>query len=87
MKREWLTKAACRNARPEIFFPKSTEDEDAAAARRVCRSCPVALECLRDALETGEPHGIRGGQTSRQRKALLKKARRAHEQREVCDAA
>lgn len=38
-----------------------------AAARAVCTSCPVRRQCLKDALEQREEHGVRGGYTAPER--------------------
>jgi hypothetical protein len=32
-----------------------------AAARAICAACPVTTECLRDALDTRDHHGVRAG--------------------------
>lgn len=57
----WQRRAACRGMGPELFF--SPEEDLAAAARAVCRICPVAIEC-RDFGER-EPVGIWGGEERR----------------------
>jgi WhiB family redox-sensing transcriptional regulator len=45
-----------------------------AIARQVCRSCPVRVECLADALaeeaEAAWRYGVRGGLTAGERAAL-----------------
>lgn len=56
----WTENAACAGQDPELFF----SDRDLslnAAAKRVCSICPVQTECLRDALDTHEEWGVRGG--------------------------
>lgn len=42
-------------------------------AKSVCRACPVAAECLADALDHKIEFGVWGGMTERERRALLKK--------------
>jgi len=64
---DWRSQAACLGKDTTLFFPKSMQDENAWKARRICAGCPVAEACLRDALVTGDPHGIRGGMSPRQR--------------------
>jgi hypothetical protein len=44
--------------------------ESAGPARQVCAGCPVRQECLEFALCHGEVHGIWGGLTERDRRAL-----------------
>lgn len=81
---DWEKAAACRGANTNLFYPESMNDEDAWAARKICRACPVARECLKDALERKEPFGIRAGLGPHARTALLKgKKPRAHRGRPV----
>jgi WhiB family redox-sensing transcriptional regulator len=64
----WRYRAACRGADLEVFFPgrgQSAED-----ARQICASCPVRELCLDYALRHGIVHGIWGGLTERDRRAL-----------------
>jgi len=39
-------------------------------AKRVCRSCSVQAECLAYALSVDDPHGIWGGTTPWERRAM-----------------
>ena len=39
--------------------------------------CPVRIECLLDAIDRDELHGIWGGLSHRERNALVRKAERA----------
>jgi WhiB family redox-sensing transcriptional regulator len=71
----WHARAACAGADPNLFFPESMKDENALAAKRICRSCPVARECFESSLELDEPSGIWGGQGRKHRTQTLKKAR------------
>jgi WhiB family redox-sensing transcriptional regulator len=73
---DWRRQAACRHADPDLFFPKVGDHQTAAGAVAVCRSCPVIDACLRDALASGEHHGIRGGLTAIQRRKMLAAQRR-----------
>ena len=69
----WRDHAACGRLDPELFFPISTLGAalpQIEAAKRVCRSCPVRLACLRWALETGQDAGVWGGTTERERRLL-----------------
>ena len=50
----------CHFADPELFF--SEVDEEIAAAKALCGSCPVKNKCLDGALSRGEPCGVWGGQ-------------------------
>ena len=76
---EWRLRAACRTSKVEFFPPDNLRG---AALRRletdaksVCAGCPVRRTCLQYALDNGEPHGIWGGTSSRERAQLLPPAR------------
>ncbi|GAA3886432.1 MULTISPECIES: WhiB family transcriptional regulator [Streptomyces] len=76
---EWLRHAACVEEDPDLFFPVGTTGPalvEAAAAKRVCRSCPVAADCLEWALDTGQTAGVWGGTDERERAALLRSRKR-----------
>lgn len=72
----WHTRAACREADPDLFFVPG-EDYTApaalaqvAAARRVCLTCPVRIECLSWAVEVSEDHGLWAGMTPDERRTI-----------------
>jgi hypothetical protein len=52
----------------EVFFPE--RGESAGPARRVCAACPVRQPCLDYAISNRIVHGIWGGLTERERRAL-----------------
>lgn len=74
----WQEKAACRGVDTEKFFlergarsrNKRKQEEEAV---RICRSCPVLVECRRWALEVPEYYGVWGGLTADQRMQLMSK--------------
>jgi WhiB family redox-sensing transcriptional regulator len=62
--------AACKNSDPEMFFPDSkTFSVKVRAAKAICATCPVALQCLAEALYHTEA-GIWGGTTETERRAI-----------------
>lgn len=72
---------SCAEVDPDLFFPQELESVDGrvrnvypnlAEAKEVCRSCPLALDCLEFALKNGEI-GIWGGTTEEQGQALRRK--------------
>ncbi len=66
--RDWRRRAACRGHDTAAFFPLRGEPID--DARAMCRACPVRVECLEYALdESGDPLGVWGGTSQRQRRA------------------
>ena len=64
----WRADAACRGINPDLFYPVKGDVAGSKAARAVCASCPVAGECLDEAIATNERDGIWGGATERQRR-------------------
>jgi WhiB family redox-sensing transcriptional regulator len=75
--REWLGRAACKGPLAEAFYPPpqfERKEERLARERRaksVCADCAVRRECLDYALRIREPHGIWGGRTEAERRAIL----------------
>jgi len=69
---DWRLQALCRQYDPDAFFPNSAAGN--AEALRICRHCTVREQCLAGALArpADQQHGVRGGTTARQRRALLK---------------
>jgi len=64
----WRELAACRGTGLEVFFPG--RGESAGPARRVCAACPVRQACLDYAITNRIVHGVWGGLTERERRAL-----------------
>jgi len=74
-KAEWWSRAACRSADPELFFPVSEAGPALAEigrAKAVCAACDVRHECLAFALATRQPHGVWGGTRPHERQVLRK---------------
>ena len=70
---EWQDDAACRNEDPELFFPAGRSGPaklQAAEAKKVCAGCPVKDDCLEMSFEIGADHGVWGGLTEEERRAL-----------------
>lgn len=71
--------ANCRGAAdPEVFFPISPSDlRSRAAALRYCEPCEVRAQCLEAAVTDPALHGIWGGKTDDERRALRRAEVRA----------
>lgn len=67
---EWTRYAACRDVDPDDLFVSGAAQH---RAKRVCRDCPVRLQCLADALDNRMEYGVWGGLTERERRALLRR--------------
>ena len=75
---DWRHQAACRRrGMSEIFYPppdiEKKHDKLARekAAKNICATCPVCLECLDHALRYEEMQGVWGGKTEAERKLML----------------
>lgn len=78
--RSWVDLAACGEVDPEIFFPISTTGAALGQihqAQAICARCPVAAACLDWALRIGQDHGVWGGTTPEERRALRTTGHRA----------
>ncbi len=69
----WMADGNCRLHPPATFFPSDGVGVD--RARKICRDCPVANECLEYALENRIDHGVWGGCSERERRRILKRRR------------
>ncbi|RIY28420.1 WhiB family transcriptional regulator, partial [Bifidobacteriaceae bacterium WP022] len=49
----------------------------------VCRSCDVATECLKCALETNQDYGVWGGLSEDERRTLKRRAMRARKSQDA----
>lgn len=66
----WKQRGACRDADPdELFVDGAAQNR----AKAVCTGCPVRTECLAYALDNRIDHGVWGGTTDRERRALLRR--------------
>jgi WhiB family redox-sensing transcriptional regulator len=78
----WWEQAACRSADPDLFFPISRRGvghSEIATAKAICVSCSIRQRCLEYALDTGQEHGVWGGTSEDERRAIA--ASRARERR------
>jgi len=73
----WRTRAMCQDLDPgeadAIFFPHTLSA--AKEAKAICKVCPVAAECLTEAIENGQKDGVWGGLTERERFSLTAAAK------------
>ena len=67
---EWAVDAACRTSDPDALFVQGAAQNQ---AKVICRSCPVRIACLADALDNKVEFGVWGGMTERERRALLRR--------------
>ena len=73
---EWQIKAACRGPQAAVFYPPTQTErrpEKAERERRavaICESCSSQNDCRDFAISVREQHGIWGGLTESQRRAI-----------------
>ncbi|MGO1591398.1 MAG: WhiB family transcriptional regulator [Ancrocorticia sp.] len=65
----WAVYAACAHEDPDALFVRGAAQRE---VRQVCFSCPVRVQCLADALDSGITFGVWGGLTERERRALVR---------------
>ena len=65
----WMGYAKCVGVDdPDVFFPEQYTPTE--AARQVCASCLVRIECLQHAIDGQEAHGIFGGLSVAERRKI-----------------
>src|SRR4029450_11275690 len=77
---DWRHRAACLDEDPELFFPIGNTGPallQIEEPKQVCRRCDVRDACLQWALEAGQDHGVWGGLSEDERRALKRRAARA----------
>ncbi|MGW3045277.1 WhiB family transcriptional regulator [Kitasatospora sp. NPDC001159] len=67
---DWMLHGSCRTADPDELFVEGAAQN---RAKAVCAGCPVLTECLAEALDSRIEHGVWGGMTDRERRALLRR--------------
>jgi WhiB family redox-sensing transcriptional regulator len=75
----WHEDIACRDADPDLFFPIGTTGpalRQMEEAKRICRDCPVQIQCLGWALENGAADGVWGGTTPEERRVIRSVSRK-----------
>lgn len=71
---DWRDNGLCAiHPEPDLWFPPgdSTRYADQVEqAKRICRACPVTWQCAQWALKQEEPHGVWGGLSEADRRAI-----------------
>ena len=73
---DWRERAACRDEEPDLFFPRGNTGPAAMQieeAKQVCRGCDVRDQCLQWALDNDQEHGVWGGLSEDERRALRRR--------------
>lgn len=64
----WMESAVCASVDPDLFHPSQRDPWTAKRAKSICAGCPVIDDCLTYGI--ADQHGIYGGLTARERRAL-----------------
>lgn len=72
----WFDDAPCKGL-ANIFYPTSDSDKAATPAKAICEKCKFIEICLKFSIENKEDHGIWGGLTARERRAYVRRVKRA----------
>ncbi|MGA5799167.1 WhiB family transcriptional regulator [Streptomyces cellulosae] len=67
---DWGKRGLCRTADPDELFVEGAAQN---RAKALCTGCPSRTECLAYALDHRIEHGVWGGMTERERRALLRR--------------
>lgn len=76
---DWRHLGECQNSDPELFFPigeSGLAKEQIADAKRICSTCDVQATCRQWALDTAQEHGVWGGLSEGERRALKRRTGR-----------
>ncbi|MFJ9810740.1 WhiB family transcriptional regulator [Streptomyces sp. NPDC101158] len=79
-----MSSGLCRTAQADDLFVEGAAQN---GAKALCSGCPVKAECLAYALDHRVEHGVWGGMTERERRALLKRRPTVHSWARLLDAA
>ena len=77
---DWRSRAACLDKDPELFFPVGNTGpalQQIEDAKKICQSCTVKDQCLNWALDAGQDHGVWGGMSEDERRAMKRRAARS----------
>ena len=64
----WQDRAMCLDVDSGLFF--AGRGISTRKAKKVCRNCPVRVQCLDYALSNGEQQGVWGGMSARERRRV-----------------
>lgn len=68
---DWRDRAECKDdPTPDLWFVTPSARHGIAAAKAICHRCPVAAECLAEAMADPSIVGVWGGATEGERKKM-----------------
>lgn len=72
---DWRTKAVCRGADNDAWFPHPTNIPAVRTAKQACFTCPAIFDCARHALTRRIADGVWGGLSESQRNSITSQHR------------
>lgn len=72
---DWQLRANCLGLPKSLFYP--ARGDSLTEPRAVCAGCVVREQCLEYALVNGIEHGLWGGKSERQRRAMRRERKAA----------
>ena len=81
---EWVEQAVCRSVDPDLWFPEGGMNQWSPVFR-ICASCPVRRDCLKEALDLDIEYGIWGGVPSRVRERIRWRKKAFQERERILD--
>jgi WhiB family transcriptional regulator, redox-sensing transcriptional regulator len=72
----WEALGACKHSDPELVFPVAARGpalRQLAKAKKVCECCPVRVQCLEYALQSGQSFGVWGGASEEERRLMRRR--------------
>ena len=73
---EWRDRAVCRTIMDlDVFFPPQGGNAAVNAAKEICKTCPVIVECREYAMRNDIKHGVWGGLSELERRRLRRGTR------------
>lgn len=84
---QWWRRSRCLEKWVDLGWFHPDKGGKAEPALKVCRACPVARPCLEETLQqeaarSGNPIGVRGAMTAKQRAPIVRQRKKAAEKRE-----
>ncbi len=79
---KWQALGLCFQTYDPRFFPERGKKFE---ILKLCKVCPVQVECLEYALATNPKHGIWGGKNKRERDRILKERKLGEEKTQDTD--
>ncbi len=72
---DWRKEASCKGYDINLFYLKNKQEQISPEIIKLCYGCPVRMCCLKEAIESQDSFGVRGGLTEKQQRVVFSKYR------------